>query len=61
MAEEGFRDAVASVVVELLENEFHLREHFGAAEFCDDEVVGEEGIVEWAVLKIGVEEELECE
>lgn len=58
MAEEGFRDAVASVVVELLKDKFHLRDHFGTAEFGDDEVVGENGIT---IMILRVEEDLKSE
>lgn len=62
MAEEWFGDAVASIIVEVLENLFHLWEHFGTTEFGDNEVIGKEGITEWAILKggVGVEKELEC-
>lgn len=62
MAEERFRDAVASILLELLEDLFHLREHFGAAEFGYDEIIGKKRVTKWTVgIGVWVEEELECE
>lgn len=67
VAEEGFRDEEAGFAAELLEDLFHLGEHFGAGEFGDDEVVGEEGVAEGARVGVGigvwvrVEEELKGE
>lgn len=50
MAEEGLGDCLEArfLAEELVHDLFHLREHFGASEFGDDEVVGEERVPEWA-------------
>ena len=62
MAEEGLGDGEAGLVLELVEELFHVGEHLGAAELGDDEVVGEEGVAEGFVdLGVGVEEEFKSE
>lgn len=46
----------------MLEDLVHFVEHFGPAEFGDDEVVGEEGVTEGFVrVKVRVQEEVEGE
>lgn len=50
----------------MLEDLIHFVEHFGAAEFGDDEVVGEEGVTEGFVgvgvgVRVRVQEEVEGE
>lgn len=44
----------------MLEDLVHFVEHFGAAEFGDDEVVGEEGVTE-GFVRVRVQEEVEGE
>lgn len=48
----------------MLQDLVHFVEHFGAAEFGDDEVVGEEGVTEGFVrvrVRVRVQEEVEGE
>lgn len=60
VAEEGLGGSEARLGVELVEELFHLGEHFGLGKFGDDEVVGAEGVAEGArggVVRVWVEEE----
>ena len=62
VAEEGLGGREARLGVEVVEELFHLGEHFGLGEFGDDDVVGAEGAAEGArrgVVRVWVEEELE--
>lgn len=61
VAEEGFWGREARLGVELVEELFHLGEHFGLGKFGDNEVIGAEGVAEGAgggVVRVWVEEEL---
>lgn len=61
MAEEGFGGREARLGVELVEELFHLGEHFGLGKFGDNEVIGAEGMAEGTdggVVRVWVEEEL---
>lgn len=59
VAEDDFVGDEAGLGFELLEDLVHLVEHFCAAEFGDDEIVGEEGVAEgfvvvWVIIRVRV-------
>lgn len=61
VAENDFFRINAGVFLQVFHDNFHFGEHFGSAEFGDDEIVGEERVTKWFgiwVMRVRVEEEL---